>query len=254
MVEQYSQQIKLESGILVTVASPDKNNSLPCVILLPGFTSTQAEPHIRRLADSLAAKGYASLSFDVRGYGDSEGDPQAAFCFDDYLKDLGQVISFSQLSPLVDHRRIALWGHSVGGLIALIKASQETEIRAVSILSTPQAIDDVQFSTPIHTWRETGWFTKKKGDQLVKISYKFIDIAHQYPIKDYLPKIQCPVQVGWGTKDTRVPSQSTQRLYQQIDGEKSFYQLDIAHDYKTNKQDVQSVNAQVISFINKYLT
>jgi uncharacterized protein len=96
----------------------------PGVVILHGAGSRK-ENHadFARLA---AANGWAALSFDQRGHGESEGEigPGA----------LDDVIAMSQLLAAtsgVDSRRVALRGSSMGGFMAIQAAAADERIAGV---------------------------------------------------------------------------------------------------------------------------
>jgi dienelactone hydrolase len=46
---------------------------LPCVVLCPGFGGTQDVPSIQAVARACVDAGFAALTFDYRGFGESSG-------------------------------------------------------------------------------------------------------------------------------------------------------------------------------------
>lgn len=76
--------------------------------------------------------------FDLRGSGRSEGAPADVASFDDYLNDLSAFLLFlsQQCRTLSGHSWI-LFGHSLGGLIALQWAQKYGDQLSALILSAP---------------------------------------------------------------------------------------------------------------------
>jgi alpha-beta hydrolase superfamily lysophospholipase len=76
-------------------------------------------------ATQLAAAGFATYAFDLRGHGRSEGERFWVDRFDDYVADLGGV------DRLVEARhpgtRRFVFGHSAGGVIASLYASEHAK-------------------------------------------------------------------------------------------------------------------------------
>lgn len=70
----------------------------------------------RDLAEAFAARGYASLRYDKRCAGTSECKKAASF--DDYIDDARGALEFLRKHDKVDAKRVFLFGHSEGGLIA----------------------------------------------------------------------------------------------------------------------------------------
>ena len=90
----------------------------------------------RQVADTLARRGIAVLRMDDRGFGASGGDPQRATSAD-FATDIAAGIAYLRSRPEIDPDRIALVGHSEGGLIGPAVAVQDPRVRALAILAGP---------------------------------------------------------------------------------------------------------------------
>jgi hypothetical protein len=100
---------------------PSRNGA--AVIVYPGRTSRV--PHARLLARA----GYGVLMLDMRGQGESEGDPNL-FGWDS-PPDLDAAISFLQARPDVERGQIGGIGFSVGGEQMIEVAAENEGLRAV---------------------------------------------------------------------------------------------------------------------------
>ncbi len=99
-------------------------------------------------AEHLAGQGYRVLTFDLRGYcpGGDAGCSQGTKDLDAAPTDLTAALAFLRANGPT---RVALVGASVGGIAALIVASQQTNVPAVVALSAPQVIDSLSAGTEI---------------------------------------------------------------------------------------------------------
>ena len=89
-----------------------------------------------RLADALAVRGVASLRYDQRGCGESDGSWESSDLFsriDDARDAVGAMRSRREL----DLRRTAVVGHGEGAAIALSVAIGDPAIGAVGLISGP---------------------------------------------------------------------------------------------------------------------
>jgi len=93
----------------------------PAVLMLHGFTGQRMEPHRLFVLFSrlLAEHGIASLRFDFRGSGESEGT------FDEMtvtreLEDVSVAHASLKSRPEVDPARVGLLGLSMGGMVAAL--------------------------------------------------------------------------------------------------------------------------------------
>lgn len=86
-----------------------------------------------RVADSLAGLGVASLRYDPRGCGDSEGCWEAGDLFN-RIDDARDAIGAMRSRPELDLRRTAVVGHGEGALVALSVAIADPAIGAVGLV------------------------------------------------------------------------------------------------------------------------
>ena len=98
---------------------------VPAVMLLHGFTGQRAEPHRLFVIFSrmLAERGIASMRFDFRGSGESEGT------FDEMtpsreVEDVAAAYAFLKSRPELDGQRLGLLGLSMGGMVAALSVAQ----------------------------------------------------------------------------------------------------------------------------------
>ena len=88
------------------------------------------------LASALADAGFIVLRYDKRGVGQSGGRPETA-ALPDFSDDQRAAIKFLTERKDVDDKRIAVAGHSEGGLVSLISAGKDKRVAAVVLLATP---------------------------------------------------------------------------------------------------------------------
>lgn len=89
----------------------------------------------RQIAEVLADRGIALLRYDDRGIGGStagEGRTTA-----DLAEDVRSIISFLRTRNDIDANRIALLGHSEGGLIAPMIAASDPSLRSIVLMAAP---------------------------------------------------------------------------------------------------------------------
>ena len=89
----------------------------------------------RQLAHALAAAGIASLRYDKRGVGASDGGDWRAAGFFDAVDDAAAALTFLAALPEVDAERVAAIGHSEGAFTATALAGRGEPLAAVVLLA-----------------------------------------------------------------------------------------------------------------------
>jgi uncharacterized protein len=115
----------------------------PAIILIAGSGRVDRDarvagiPIFTQLAGGLAEQGFLVLRYDKRGVGQSGGREESA-TIQDYADDVLSVVKWLRKRDDVDDQRIALAGHSEGGVVAMIAASKESDdIDAIVLISAP---------------------------------------------------------------------------------------------------------------------
>lgn len=93
----------------------------PLICVFHGFASSKhgSNRSYVKLGEALSLEGIATLRFDFRGAGDSEGS-LSDICFEDMLSDAGAVFKTIENLEGIDNSRIGLFGASLGGAIAVL--------------------------------------------------------------------------------------------------------------------------------------
>lgn len=116
--------------VVVTITgsgAEDRDESLPIVRGYKPF---------REIADALGRRGIAVLRMDDRGYGDSGGQFKNATTAD-FAEDIEDAVKWLRAQSQIDPARVALLGHSEGGLIAPLVAARDPQLRAIVLLAGP---------------------------------------------------------------------------------------------------------------------
>lgn len=107
---------------------------LPAVVLCHGFCGVK-ELLLPAFAEAFAKAGFVALTFDYRGFGESEGEvgrlvPRLQ------IEDIHAAVAALASSDFVDAARIGLWGSSYGGANAIVAATETADIKAVCVQVT----------------------------------------------------------------------------------------------------------------------
>lgn len=110
--------------LAVTIDRPDGEESgrkTPLLVLCHGFGAAKENPLFDVLADSLLSRGIAILRFDFNGHGQSEGRFEDMTVGNE-IKDVMCILRYASSLPWVG--RMALAGHSQGGVVAAMAGGQ----------------------------------------------------------------------------------------------------------------------------------
>jgi dienelactone hydrolase len=166
-VDIWSNGIRL-SGDLWYPSDLKKGEKLPAIILCNGWSGTRKFTN-RLVAPDFAKVGYVVLSFDYKGWGDSnsrlvvqgkmpEPDSEGMVTVkakairevvdaEDHREDIISAIDFMYGEPMVDNERIGLWGTSMGGGHAFYVTAHDTRVKCLV-----SQVGSVAENTAIPNW------------------------------------------------------------------------------------------------------
>jgi fermentation-respiration switch protein FrsA (DUF1100 family) len=111
---------------------PDSAGPHPITVLAHGFGANHTMA-LTRYEQHFSAAGIATLSFDYRHLGESEGQPRQRLSLRRHRQDIAAAIDFARTIADVDRDRVALWGTSLGAMHVLRVAAGRTDIAAVVV-------------------------------------------------------------------------------------------------------------------------
>ena len=123
-----------------TLTLPERDGNFPAVILISGSGPQNRDEELLGhkpflvLSDYLTRNGIAVLRFDDRGTAKSTGDFNNATTFD-FAKDVESAIEYLHKRKEINKDKIGLIGHSEGGIIASIIASENKNIDFIVLMA-----------------------------------------------------------------------------------------------------------------------
>ena len=148
-VDIYSEGNRM-TGYVYTPKITPANVKLPTIIMAHGWGGVQAQ--LRQDAAEFATEGYLVLTFDYRGWGESDSRvvlkaPQADVTKTDFSAEVHAIrevvdpldmaadwqnaIHWVHGEPQVDTGRIGLWGSSMGGSYVVYAGAHDPRVKAV---------------------------------------------------------------------------------------------------------------------------
>jgi uncharacterized protein len=125
-----------------TLTLPEQKGKYPLAILVTGSGPQNRDEELLGhkpflvLADFLTRQGFAVFRYDDRGYAKSKGDFKTATTFD-FASDAASALDFLKKQPEIDSARIGIIGHSEGGMVAPIVASQRNDVAFIVLMAGP---------------------------------------------------------------------------------------------------------------------
>lgn len=121
-------------GLAGVLRVPDATEPVPGVVLTGPFTGVK-EQVVGRYAERLTDRGFATLAFDHRTFGASEGEPRQHEDPAGKLADLLAATSVLAGADGVDPRRLGCVGVCLGGGYAVRHAAFDPRIRALVVVA-----------------------------------------------------------------------------------------------------------------------
>ncbi|MDB4906708.1 MAG: hypothetical protein JWO05_1492 [Gemmatimonadetes bacterium] len=204
---------------------------VPAVLTLTGSGPEDRDEYIatvsgyrpfRTLADSLGRRGIAVLRLDDRGVGGSDAGP-ASFTTEDFAADAVAALEWLRHRPEVDARRLALLGHSEGGMTAPLAVLRDPRVRAMVLMAPPgmlgQKILDYQVRHPLEL--DTSLSVARRDSLIAAGNRSITESAAHNPwlrfLLDYDPgptarKVRIPVLIAQGATDRQVTAEQAAML------------------------------------------
>jgi pimeloyl-ACP methyl ester carboxylesterase len=137
-----------QQRLVGTLTVPKKGTApFPAALIISGSGSQDRDGSdvasiYKLIAERLSANGVAVLRADDRGSGKSQ--PVTGGSYRDLINDSKAAFDFLSARPEIDHKKIALVGHSEGAETALTIATEDPRVAAIMLLAgTSRTMDRV---------------------------------------------------------------------------------------------------------------
>ena len=127
-VSFYSEGVKL-AGDLFLPADVKPGDRRAGIVLCHGYTGVRSI-YLPDNARVLAEAGYVVMSFDYKGWGESEG-PKSRLAPYSRVADVQAALTFLGAQPEVDAARLGIYGTSYGGATVVFVAAVDLRVRCV---------------------------------------------------------------------------------------------------------------------------
>lgn len=189
---------------------PDAGDAPPLVVLLTGDGPGGSNGMTwSQLANRLRERGIASFLFDFKGLGHSPGAYEE-LTLSVGCRNLDAAMDYIRQAGQHDVSRVALLGASYGGNVALLKAAEYPEVRAIALKSPssflPEGYELQYGSEAVAAWGEAGY------SEEIGLNYTAVLDSLFHNTFAAASRIQVPVRIAHGTADSAVPIRHSRDL------------------------------------------
>ena len=207
-------------------------NDESIVLLTHGYLSDKNSRTCTVLSEKLNTVGISTISFDLYGHGESDGNIEQLTV----TKAVGSVLAVYDFALSEGYKKVGLVGSSFSGGVALIAASK----KPFSVLSLKcpvfdyKKLWDERFGKKgIEEWKKKG-FVEPFGK---KWNFEVYEDEAKYDMKKVAAMVKAPTLVVHGDKDSTVPLSQAKTLISTLKCEKKMVIVRGAdHFFKTEKQ------------------
>lgn len=188
----------------------------PLVIICHGFGGNKESELLTRMADTLQAHGVAAIRFDFNGHGKSEGSFMD-MTVPNEIDDAKCVYRYACNLPYADTSKIAMAGHSQGGVVTGMTAGDLGSRLAAVVLLAPAAVlreDAIRGNTMGASYDPLNppEYVTLRGDK--RLGREYIISAFRLPIFETSAKYHGPACMIHGTGDRVVPFSYSERYHE----------------------------------------
>jgi len=254
-MEEVKFRDSLGNPVMGTLSIPEGAKSV--VVLSHGFSSNKDSRVYLELEGALNRAGIGTLRYDYYGHGKaySEGRKYGV------TKDVTLSKGVESLRAAVEYVRlrgnyeVGLMGASFGGLLSIIVASEDPDIKALALKSPVTEPKELWSSRlgkkRMKEWARDGIVEYHERGENFELDYGFWLDLQKYDTLDIAQLISCPILIVHGTRDSVVPLSHSQIL-KQITNAKLKTVKWADHDYADPKQFL-SMKKLIIDFFKEKL-
>lgn len=200
---------------------PKGEGPFPLLILNHGYIDPAVYTNgrgLRREQDYLARRGYVVIHPDYRGHASSGHDPESELDFRlGYISDSLNAIQAARQAglPYIDGSRVGMLGHSMGGGVTLGSLIARPDAVRAAVLFAPVSAD---YRLNYERWTRTRPGLVRELRERYGNLEDDAELWHGLSARNYLDRIQAPLQIHHGEEDEAVSSEWSDDLVSWLEG------------------------------------
>lgn len=215
------------------------------------FTCGKSLNAVRNISKALAGRGFAVLSFDFTGLGESGGD----FADANFSVNVSDLVAAADFLKKEFEAPGLLVGHSLGGAAIILAAKQIQSVKAIATIGAPADLQHVKhiFEARLPEIKSQGFAEVNIGGRPFTVKQQFVDDLQRFSITFTLSTLKKPILILHAPQDEIVGIDNASLMYQAARHPKSFIALDGADHLLTNKTDSHYTGEVIASWAQRYL-
>lgn len=227
LIKQKNIVLKGEREFLADAFFPKSEEKLPLIIFVHGYKGYKDWGTWELMGTKLANAGFYFMKFNMSHNGTTIEDPNnfgdlEAFGQNNYSKeldDLETVIDHFKNQKEVDAKNIILLGHSRGGGISIVKASENQNITALITLASISTLDRFPKDEAFENWKKNGVYfienarTKQKMPHYFQFFEDYENKKERFDVEKACKNLKIPALFIHGTDDEAVTINHSENLH-----------------------------------------
>lgn len=214
---------------------PETESKVPALIMCHGFSQTKSQRKFVKVSRALAQQGIASFRFDFSGHGDSEGDFET-LSIKGQVEELKSAYHVLIQQAKIDKEKIAILGHSLGALIAVLFQAQYKKAKILILLSPAlhqrELTKEWNGADVIDLWKKQGFLDTAKG----RMGINYLNEIEGEDWSRFASQIEIPTLIIHGSADEDVPLKYAEDALEKLGGEKKLEVVQTAdHHFESHE-------------------
>jgi putative redox protein len=214
------------------------------------FTCSKDLQAVGRISRVLAREGFAVLSFDFTGLGESEGD----FSETTFSSGIDDVVAAARFLESRYEAPSLLVGHSLGGAAVLQAARRLEAVTAVATIAAPYDPRHVRhlFEHDVAEIERQGAAVVHIGQRPFRITAAFLQDLEEHRVRENLASLRRALLLLHAPADDVVGIENAALLFQAAKHPKSFVSLDDADHLLTDPSDAEYAGTVLAAWARRY--